>query len=634
MPSHKMKSEKNGLDRINDPISENITHDGNHESVEEAVLKYVRDGFHQNDLNKLSSDNGNDAQHTNEGGEQSGKHGSASASNDDMSWYLKHDEDIPQFERSSNAANADDQPSNSESVAMAAVAAAYASTSQGESGKSKHKRSRHDKDGKKKKKRKHKKSSKDRDSKPSVTTIAVDPELATLDDNGNADSAQDPLMRKAIIDTDSITQNPDFQQYLNTDISSKEDNNNNNSINSNKKSTENSTKESKSSKTSKSRESATEQTAVAVEDPSQSGKGYNSIVKEYTNVLPKSMSIVDVALKADEDTHLLQNAATKASEMISETTQNNGKAFDPIEEGALDQFIEQYSRIKGFNREQTCERIWTNGRRKDDFWINICKVVPYRTRSSIYKHVRRRYHIFKQRGKWSQEEDTELSKLCIEKEGQWSEIGRALGRMPEDCRDRWRNYIKCGTNRAANKWTTAEEEQLKNIIGKMIFIATHKEGEEYTENSEDSVDEDGLEIIRSLPAIPKGDGFERTPEFKDVINWTVVSEQMNGTRSRIQCRYKWNKLIRKQATQRIQTISEATKKWTLEKLRDLGFTEDSQVDWDELAALCPDHGWSGLEMKLSYEKMRSLVKDYKSQNINEISKKLLDLINGTPETEK
>ena len=631
MSSNNTKAEKNELDTIDDSMSQNVE-GGNHESVEEAVLKYVREGFQQNELNKISSDSANDANNNNEADEHSGKQGSMAASNDDMSWYLKHDEDIPQYERGVNATAADDQNSNSESVAMAAVAAAYASTTSDDKKKSKHKRSHDDKDSKKKKKRKHKKSSKEGDFKTSDSTIAVDPELATLDDGENH-SAQAQLVRKAIIDTASITQNPDFQQYLNTDISSKDDNNSNNDSN-DKKSTTTEHKDSKDDDKTNHTGSVSEEHSVAVEDPSQSGKGYNSLAKDYTNVLPKTMSIVDVTLKTDDDTHLLQRAASKASALVTETTQNHGKAFDPVEENALDQFIEQYSKIKGFDREQTCERIWTNGRRKDDFWINICKVLPYRTRSSIYKHVRRRYHIFTQRGKWTPEEDAELSRLCMEKEGQWSEVGRALGRMPEDCRDRWRNYIKCGNNRTANKWSTAEEEQLKNIIGKMIFLATHKDGEEYVSNDEDSVDEDGLEIIRSLPSIPKGQEFGRTPEFKDVINWTVVSEQMHGTRSRIQCRYKWNKLVRKQAVQRIQTISEATKKWTLEKLRDLGFTEDSQVDWDELAALCPEQGWSGLELKLSYEKMRSLIKGYRSQNINEISKKILDIIDGTTESKK
>lgn len=41
-----------------------------------------------------------------------------------------------------------------------------------------------------------------------------------------------------------------------------------------------------------------------------------------------------------------------------------------------------------------------------------------------------------------------------------------------------------------------------------------------------------------------------------------------------------------------------------EKLRDLGITEDSQVDWDELAALKPGMKLNGLELKLCYERMK------------------------------
>ncbi|CAB4253135.1 similar to Saccharomyces cerevisiae YDR026C Protein of unknown function that may interact with ribosomes, based on co-purification experiments [Maudiozyma barnettii] len=635
MPSHNVKREKhlNGSETRSDTQENGVS---THDSVEEAVLKYVRDGFQQNDLQKMSSDNGNggndQGDDENNEGKNNGNTSASAATNDDMSWYLKHDEDINQYDRQgASATNEDDsQAATSESVAMAAVAAAYASSSStlGKSEKRKHKKTHRDNDGKKSKKHKKQKKNPETDIvKEDVTSIAVDPALATLDnDEGNdpSNNAQDQLVRKAIIDTDSITQNPDFQQYLNTDISTKDEP-------LTKKVTTEKTKKPKTKKSSDESDSATLVDPVSMEEPEVPTKNYNDLSKDYEGVLPKGVSITNVGLKTDKDTHLLQSAATDASKMIREGTQSTGKVFDAIEESALDQFIAEYSRIKGFSRKETCERIWTNGRRKDDFWINICKVLPYRTRSSIYKHVRRRYHIFEQRGKWTPEEDAELAKLCVEKEGQWSEVGKYLGRMPEDCRDRWRNYIKCGSKRASNKWTPEEEEKLKDVIARLIFDATGQKGD-FPERKIDEVDEDGLEIEKSLPTMPKTK--ENQKKFQDIINWTLVSERMDGARSRIQCRYKWNKLVKKQAIQRIQNISEDTKKWTLEKLRDLGFTEDSQVDWDELATLCPDTEWSGLELKLSYEKLRTLVKDHKSKNINEISKELLGIIDGPLQGDK
>ncbi|EDZ73832.1 YBR049Cp-like protein [Saccharomyces cerevisiae AWRI1631] len=113
-------------------------------------------------------------------------------------------------------------------------------------------------------------------------------------------------------------------------------------------------------------------------------------------------------------------------------------------------------------------------------------------------------------------------------------------------------------------------------------------------------------------------------DFKDIINWTIVSERMGGTRSRIQCRYKWNKLVKREAIAKIQTVKDDDMLWIFEKLRDLGITEDSQVDWDELAALKPGMKLNGLELKLCYERMKKKVKGYKQKSINEISKELVD----------
>lgn len=50
-------------------------------------------------------------------------------------------------------------------------------------------------------------------------------------------------------------------------------------------------------------------------------------------------------------------------------------------------------------------------------------------------------------GKWSSGEDTRLMELVEEKGRRWKEIGGALGRMPEACRDRWL-AIRCGRCRA------------------------------------------------------------------------------------------------------------------------------------------------------------------------------------------
>lgn len=653
-----------------------LPHEGGsrHESVEEAVFKYVGVGLQNDDddgkdpkgYDKREGSNVVDTSKANSGNQGS-----------DMDWLFRNahnDEDI--------GGDNNENSSRFQSVALAAIAAAYGSGSGPGSGAGagigENKRVRDKNDGEASdsdvndgsgstndggndnnndnighKRRGTKKPKKNREKRAKLQ-LAVDPELATLDDSDV--TSHDQLVRKAIMDTDSIAQHPDFQQYLNTDEEPQKlkDPSKHKSKGQHhhpeEEEDEDEEDEDDGSKDTRDVDPAVVEAAARDEAQDENlddvTKQYSELQKDsvmdnpmakslqkkdYREVLPKVLSSSDIGVETDVS-HLIQSAASKASAIIGTTSQSSGKSFDQAEEAALEQFITEYQTIKNLDRRQICERIWSNERRKDDFWSNICKVLPYRTRSSIYKHVRRKYHIFEQRGKWTPQEDTELARLCIEKEGQWSEIGRALGRMPEDCRDRWRNYVKCGSNRASNKWSPQEEELLKRVITEMLEEAQKHQTSGTDQLVQESDEEDEVPVSDDEKQdYNKKDGKnpnQKAP-FKDVINWTIVSERMGGTRSRIQCRYKWNKLVKKEAIAKIQSITETDKRWILEKLRDLGFTEDSQVDWEELAALKPGVKWTGTELKLCYERMRSGVRYYKQKSINDISKELLGMLDGS-----
>ncbi|AQZ17671.1 REB1 (YBR049C) and NSI1 (YDR026C) [Zygosaccharomyces parabailii] len=608
-----------------------LPHEGGsrHESVEEAVFKYVGVGLH-NEEDDPKESKPYDKREVND----TGKSGNANQGSE-MDWLFRNahnDEDI--------GGDASENSSRGfQSVALAAIAAAYGS------GDPHQKRERgkevdEPSDDDAKKHRAFKKPKKNNDKRAKLQ-LAVDPELATLDDSDV--TGHDQLVRKAIIDTDSIAQHPDFQQYLNTEEEPHKL----------KNSSKNKNKVPHGGENGPSKDDRDVDPAVVEAGARQGGQDDNledvtkqyaelqkdSVMdspvtkslqkKDYREVLPKVMSSAEIGVDTDVS-HLIQSAASKASAIIGTTSQSSGKSFDQAEEAALEQFITEYQTIKNLDRQQICERIWSNERRKDDFWSNICKVLPYRTRSSIYKHVRRKYHIFEQRGKWTPQEDNELARLCVEKEGQWSEIGRALGRMPEDCRDRWRNYVKCGSNRASNKWSPQEEELLKRVITEMLEEAQRHHTQSTDRLVQESDEEDDVQASDDEKSDynKKNRKSNNRASFKDVINWTIVSERMGGTRSRIQCRYKWNKLVKKEAIAKIQSITDSDKRWILEKLRDLGFTEDSQVDWEELAALKPGVKWTGTELKLCYERMRSGVRYYKQKSINDISKELLVLLDG------
>ncbi|KAL3232255.1 DNA-binding protein REB1 [Nakaseomyces bracarensis] len=322
----------------------------------------------------------------------------------------------------------------------------------------------------------------------------------------------------------------------------------------------------------------------------------------------------------------LSESINNHSGILSSSMQSAGRGFDEKEDELLDKYISEYQQLKNFNREQLCDRIWNNNGQRDEFWKNICKILPYRSRSSLYKHVRRRYHVFEQRGKWTKEEDEQLSQLCLEKEGQWSLIGKVMGRMPEDVRDRWRNYIKCGNKRASQKWTTEEEELLKQVITEMLADAVkhQKKSEAELDGIQDGILDEDDKHNQLITRGPKGKRISDNLGFTDVINWTVVSELMGGARSRIQCRYKWNKMIKDEAINKVKGISLPEKKWLINNLKEHQYTHQSHIDWESISKEQPGPGeWSALELRLCYEKSREPIKDIKNKTVTKICEEII-----------
>ena len=303
--------------------------------------------------------------------------------------------------------------------------------------------------------------------------------------------------------------------------------------------------------------------------------------------------------------------------------------------------------------------------------LDVYKRQPYRSNSSIYKHMRRKYHIFQQRGKWTPEDEKKLAELCAEKEGQWSDIGKEMNRMPEDCRDRWRNYVKCGANRASNKWTSDEENQLRKIINEMVAEAQEKirdehiatepkdkspyiprtendkqnenqgdtdiEEKEGTDNADpklsESLNPENIEIDAEISEQPMETATSTSVaslpkvNLKDVINWTVISERMGGTRSRIQCRYKWNKLMRREALYRIEFFTAGERDWLLRKIIELGYPDEKQINWDNLSEIVEASGsktkWTPLELKLFFEKSKKPIKHHRDKTLTELCQEMI-----------
>lgn len=301
--------------------------------------------------------------------------------------------------------------------------------------------------------------------------------------------------------------------------------------------------------------------------------------------------------------NLVKEAANEANLWLS-TQSNIGargpRIFASEEIAIVDNFIQGYCRINNLTRAQICERVWAIDQPKDNFWAHLTRVLPYRSRASVYKHIRRQYHVFNVRAKWTKEEDDQLRQLTQQPSISWKRVGEAMNRMPEDCRDRWRNYIKCGENRTMNQWSKEEEELLKLIVLKMHAV----------------------EITKDKPA---------------PINWTLVSEKMNGVRSRIQCRYKWNKLVRRDLLARVAMMGSSTKVWLLNCILDLEVPDQDAIDWEYIALSY--HGdkeekgknqWTAGDFQVAFEKLHNSVRDHKNLPLHSVISKLLGLVYQMP----
>lgn len=274
------------------------------------------------------------------------------------------------------------------------------------------------------------------------------------------------------------------------------------------------------------------------------------------------------------------------------------RLFSREEIQIVENFIDGYCRLNDLTRLDICRRVWSNERTKDNFWESVTKVLPYRSRASVYKHVRRQYHVFDIRARWTQEEDELLKKLALTCKTNWKKVGEMMNRMPEDCRDRWRNYVKCGDNRASNKWSEEEEHTLREIV---------------------------MEMLANNTGSAKGKPV--------LINWTLVSERMNGARSRIQCRYKWNKLVRRDLASRVAMMDTDTKLWLFNRVLESNFADIDSIDWEFILHLYHEEhkdttkiNWSASDFKVGFEKLKSLVRDNKNLPLHTLLTKLIAML--------
>lgn len=195
--------------------------------------------------------------------------------------------------------------------------------------------------------------------------------------------------------------------------------------------------------------------------------------------------------------------------------------FSKDEIEAVDSAVQSYTEAHDLSKEQV--DAWyqvgnTERQKKANLTRHVTEALGNRSRKSVRQFMNR--HMCKAlRGPWQSEEDKQLRELYEERPKNWTFIAQALGRMPEDCRDRWRDNTGV-TERSMGHWKPEETARFLDILKRKV--ADLRQGVYKDRDDMDDID------------------------VEDHLNWGEVSNEMGAKRSRLQCREKWVKVRRKE----------------------------------------------------------------------------------------
>ncbi|KAG9902775.1 hypothetical protein KCV05_g15702, partial [Aureobasidium melanogenum] len=207
-----------------------------------------------------------------------------------------------------------------------------------------------------------------------------------------------------------------------------------------------------------------------------------------------------------------------------------------------------------------------------------------------------------------------------------------VGRMPEDCRDRWRNHVSLD-QRHTDVWTQDEEQRLAQAVDECLKAVQATMDTTLSREIED-----------------------------DYIAWNVVVQKMNGSRNRLQCSMKWRKIkarvIREETAQREReeaiargeivrdeeelyddgmTSPHTTTRWKAEAQRrfdemtvgdmldvtretlygaQMGAFSSKNTFWAVVTRLHGGSPWSTADRKVVYRKLRESVGDTQDFKLN------------------
>jgi hypothetical protein len=253
------------------------------------------------------------------------------------------------------------------------------------------------------------------------------------------------------------------------------------------------------------------------------------------------------------------------------------------------------------------------------FWDHLCEEIDV-PRLKLQQFCRRKFHNF-ERGPFTEQEDADLRRLHEQNPGKWKQIGQTLNRFPDDCRDRWRNYLICGENLKRESWRKEEEDALRTAVEECIQAI--KEGRRTAGQEQDaSADDEAL------------------------VDWQTVSQKMGRTRSRLQCQTKWKSIKERMESNAPDAVAKApvsSSMWRFEQaekgaramkpveklallyaIRDSGAGSEGKIPWVLIQRDDLHVHKQRMKLKICYRALKRMVPDYESLKLQEIVEYLID----------
>ena len=323
---------------------------------------------------------------------------------------------------------------------------------------------------------------------------------------------------------------------------------------------------------------------------------------------------------------------------------DKGGPYTAAEADKLNRFRDSYCEANNMTIEQFNNHIQSSMRGNPTATeiFNEChEILPYRPRMSVQKYCRRHFHNF-QRGTWSAEEDEMLKYAVAEKGNNWKAISELVGRMADDCRDRYRNYVHNSENRNREQWTNEEVQSFCNAIDYCMQAMKDERRQTRIEKyGEDTSDTES--------------GSDHEDNDMKLINWQIVSDRMGGMRSRLQCIFKWGQLKTKQQKELLQKYRDARlleesksepknpwrRKRALEKvanmkigdqhsllraIADSGATTEGNIPWKSIGDDDFRSMWNSTDKKEAWWTMKKHVAGAESMDYREVANEVISRI--------